>query len=446
MSQLVLATADLEFEERVRDAFDGELEGQLRYWRDGLADDPVPDGHRPPGHGHHRRRHRPRPLTRVGAGADAGPRHRPARDQRRDRRRAVGDAAPVGAARRRTGRDRTRRPDGRAACRDRTRDGDRRQPPIRHGPRRGRGARSGPGHRGAVPEGRRGQDDDLVEPRDRPRRGRPRRSRRRRPRSPVRRHRERALTDAGAELLRRDALRSTRSTRRHSRRTSRATRRTSTCCARRRHRSKPTISTASTSSGSWNCSSASFKYVLIDTPSGLDEATLTALEYATDLVLLSATDVPSVRSTRKEIDALRIIGKPDQQWHFVLNRADARTGLTIGAIETAVGVSVDVAIPSSRSVPVSLNNGVPILEADPRSPVSLAIAQLVHRLAPQDTPEPRDQAPQAGGCRNEARRASQAVRRRRRRAHGHRCPRGPSADAKRATRAAARSSRIRSPG
>ena len=67
----------------------------------------------------------------------------------------------------------------------------------------------------------------------------------------------------------------------------------------------------------------------------------------------------------------------------MLNRADARTGLTIGAIETAVGVSVDVAIPSSRSVPVSLNNGVPLLEADPRSPVSLAITQLVHRLAPQ---------------------------------------------------------------
>ena len=129
----------------------------------------------------------------------------------------------------------------------------------------------------------------------------------------------------------------------------------------------------------------SFRYVIIDTPSGLDEATLAALEYATDLVLLSATDVPSVRSTRKEVEALRIIGKADQQWHFVLNRADARTGLTIGAIETAVGVSVDVAIPSSRSVPVSLNKGVPLMESDPRSPVALAISQLVHRFAPQGT-------------------------------------------------------------
>ncbi len=126
----------------------------------------------------------------------------------------------------------------------------------------------------------------------------------------------------------------------------------------------------------------SFRYVVIDTPSGLDEITLAALELASDLVLLSATDVPSVRSTRKEIDALKVIGKPSQQWHFVLNRADARTGLTVGAIETAVGVKVDVAIPSSRSVPVSLNKGEPVLGSDPRSPVSLAITQLVSRLTP----------------------------------------------------------------
>ena len=126
----------------------------------------------------------------------------------------------------------------------------------------------------------------------------------------------------------------------------------------------------------------SFKYVVIDTASGLDEHTLAALEFATDLILISATDVPSIRSTQKEIDALRVIGKSDQRWHFVLNRADARTGLTIAAIETAVGINVDVAIPSSRAVPVSLNRGMPVIESDPRAAVSLAMAQLVRRIAP----------------------------------------------------------------
>ncbi len=40
MTGLVLATENAEFEARVRDAFDGELDGPLRYWRDDLLDDP----------------------------------------------------------------------------------------------------------------------------------------------------------------------------------------------------------------------------------------------------------------------------------------------------------------------------------------------------------------------------------------------------------------------
>jgi pilus assembly protein CpaE len=129
--------------------------------------------------------------------------------------------------------------------------------------------------------------------------------------------------------------------------------------------------------------SASFKYVVIDTAAGLDEATLAALEYATDFVVLSATDVPCVRNTRKEVEALRQLSAPDQRWHFVLNRADARTGLNIAAIEKAVGLTLDVAIPSSRTVPVSLNQGTPLIISEPRRPVSLAMTQLVRRVAPE---------------------------------------------------------------
>ncbi|HZP30490.1 MAG TPA: AAA family ATPase [Acidimicrobiia bacterium] len=129
--------------------------------------------------------------------------------------------------------------------------------------------------------------------------------------------------------------------------------------------------------------SASFKYVVVDTAAGLDEACLSALEYATDFVVLSATDVPCVRNTRKEVEALRLLSRPDQRWHFVLNRADARTGLNISAIEKAVGLTLDVAIPSSRTVPVSLNQGTPLVVAEPRKPVSLAMAQIVRRVAPE---------------------------------------------------------------
>jgi len=124
----------------------------------------------------------------------------------------------------------------------------------------------------------------------------------------------------------------------------------------------------------------SFNYVVIDTASGLDEAALIALEHSTDLVLLSSTDVPTVRSTQKEVQALRIIGNPTQRWHFVLNRSDARTGLGRNEVETTVGLPVDVAIPESRALPVSLNQGTPIVDFDPRAPASQALGQLLDRV------------------------------------------------------------------
>jgi pilus assembly protein CpaE len=127
---------------------------------------------------------------------------------------------------------------------------------------------------------------------------------------------------------------------------------------------------------------ASFDHVVVDTASGLDEATLAALEVSTDLVLLSAPDVPCVRGTRKEIDALQLLGGPAQRWHFVLNRADARTGLTVSDIESTVGLEVDVAVPESRAVPLALNQGITIVESEPRSGPAQAFLSLVDRLAP----------------------------------------------------------------
>ena len=47
-----------------------------------------------------------------------------------------------------------------------------------------------------------------------------------------------------------------------------------------------------------------FDYVIVDTPAGLDERTLAALECATDLLLVSSLDVTSIRSLRKALDAL----------------------------------------------------------------------------------------------------------------------------------------------
>ncbi len=123
-----------------------------------------------------------------------------------------------------------------------------------------------------------------------------------------------------------------------------------------------------------------FRYVVIDTGAGLDENTLAAMERATDFVLVAGTDVASARAVRKEIDAFNLLGLITQRRHLVLNRADARVGLSAEDIEGTVGLEVSVSIPSSRSVPLSMNQGIPLLEGAQKSPVSRSLSELVRRL------------------------------------------------------------------
>ena len=127
-----------------------------------------------------------------------------------------------------------------------------------------------------------------------------------------------------------------------------------------------------------------FDYVVVDTAAGLDEYALAAAERSTDLVMVCATDVPSVRSLRKAADALDLLGMTAARRHFVLNRSDARVGLAQRDIVATVGMPVDVAVPSSRSVPISINQGSPVIASDPRSPVSRALTELVFRFLSAD--------------------------------------------------------------
>lgn len=119
------------------------------------------------------------------------------------------------------------------------------------------------------------------------------------------------------------------------------------------------------------------RYVVVDTGAGLDAAALAAVEASNDLVLVGAMDVPSVRSIRKLIDALDRIGLTGAHRHLVLNRANSKVGLRDEDVVDTLGMPITVAVPSTRSIPVSVNQGCPVLLSDPRSPAARPLQDLV---------------------------------------------------------------------
>lgn len=140
-----------------------------------------------------------------------------------------------------------------------------------------------------------------------------------------------------------------------------------------------------------------FRFVVVDTDPGLGERTLTVMDHATDLVFVAATDVASVRGLRKTIDALDSIGMTSHKRHFVLNRSDAKVGLEVSDIATTIGMEPDVLIPSSRTLPVSMNQGTPILETDEPSPASASLWSLVDRFLEDPNADEADQHDRRSG-------------------------------------------------
>lgn len=130
-----------------------------------------------------------------------------------------------------------------------------------------------------------------------------------------------------------------------------------------------------------------FAYVVVDTPAGIDERTLAAVEQASDLLLVSSFDVSSLRSLRKGIETLDKLGVVEPRRHLLLNRADAKVGLSVSDVEAVIGMPVGISIPSSRAVPLSMNMGTPLSKSDPASSVGREFTRLARALGAGVVPD-----------------------------------------------------------
>lgn len=128
--------------------------------------------------------------------------------------------------------------------------------------------------------------------------------------------------------------------------------------------------------------SKEFQYVVVDTAPGLPEIGLAAMEQCTDVVWVSAMDIPSLRGLRSGLEVLRQLEIMPESRHVVLNMTDAKTGLTVQDVESTIGAPVDVSVPRSQAVALSTNRGIPVLQQSKKDPAVKSLKQLVERFNP----------------------------------------------------------------
>ena len=131
-----------------------------------------------------------------------------------------------------------------------------------------------------------------------------------------------------------------------------------------------------------------FPFVVIDTAAGIDSTCLAAMELSTDFLFVSTTDVAAIRAFRRQIEALDQVGFVSQRRTFVLNRSNAKVGLSTNDIESAVGLETAFRIPSSRIVPLAANEGRPAIDKDGGN-VARTLDEIADHFAPRDEGSPR---------------------------------------------------------
>jgi pilus assembly protein CpaE len=140
-----------------------------------------------------------------------------------------------------------------------------------------------------------------------------------------------------------------------------------------------------------------YRYVIVDTPPSFTDHVLAALDESDESVLITSMDVPSIKNLKLSLQTLELLGFGRDRIRLILNRADSKVGLRVQEVEKTLGTRIDVSVPSSREVPLSINRGTPLILEDPRSPVVAQIMRLVEIIGAGEVHTPKQASKQGGG-------------------------------------------------
>lgn len=122
-----------------------------------------------------------------------------------------------------------------------------------------------------------------------------------------------------------------------------------------------------------------FAYILIDTNSGLDEITLTAIDESDLIAVVTTQDIPSVKNVRLFLDLVMALGYPPEKLFLVMNKQDKRRSVTPERVVDIIKSEMAAVMPfDDRLVVPAMDRGVPFLIQNKTHPISKGIFDLAN--------------------------------------------------------------------
>jgi pilus assembly protein CpaE len=119
-----------------------------------------------------------------------------------------------------------------------------------------------------------------------------------------------------------------------------------------------------------------FDVVVVDTPPGFTAEVIASIDMSTDLVVVGMLDALSLKNTKLGLETLDLMGYDPDDIRLLLNRAGTRVGIPPEAVAAVLGRTPDVEVPSDRDIPRTINEGVPVVIAEPDSEPAAAFRRL----------------------------------------------------------------------
>lgn len=133
-----------------------------------------------------------------------------------------------------------------------------------------------------------------------------------------------------------------------------------------------------------------YDFVIVDSPPAFTEVMIRTFDMADMTLLLTTLDMPALKNLVLSIDTMNALGLQSKRRRVLLNRSDARAGLDVHDVETAIGMPVSGRTESTVDVPASANRGVVLAEWKPKHHFSRAVMDIATLLCEDlEVPVPR---------------------------------------------------------
>ena len=123
-----------------------------------------------------------------------------------------------------------------------------------------------------------------------------------------------------------------------------------------------------------------FDWVVIDVSRNWNEATVRALDLADQIFVTTLLDVPTLHHAKKHMELLTRLGHQAERVQPIINRRSPSDAVSDKDFTAYLGREASAVIPNDYVNTVnSVNEGQPISQLAPRSPLDLAFRELAQK-------------------------------------------------------------------